>query len=100
MKNLQTLEEFLNESKTWKIEDFPINSIIKFKDKEEWIVVKPGMRSSGSIRKVDENKLAKDIRFVKMVASDLGHTITDADAKKCIKYCKDDYYAIKDYFTV
>lgn len=66
MKNLQTLEEFLNESKTWKIEDFPINSIIKFKDKEEWIVVKPGMRSSGSIRKVDEitikpyNKLAKD----------------------------------------
>ena len=45
-------------------------------------------------------KLAKDIKFVKMVASDLGHTITDADAKKCIKHCKDDYYAIKEYFTV
>jgi len=50
----------------YKITDFPEDSKILFNDGEEWIVVKKGMRGSGSWRKSDEitikpfNKLAKD----------------------------------------
>jgi hypothetical protein len=84
MKNLKSLNEFIsantyketnevnermsfNESKNkFKITDFPEGLKILFKDGEEWIVVKKGMRGSGSWRKGDEitikpfNKLAKD----------------------------------------
>jgi hypothetical protein len=50
----------------YKITDFPEDSKILFNDGEEWIVVKKGIRGSGSWRKSDEitikpfNKLAKD----------------------------------------
>jgi hypothetical protein len=50
----------------YKITDFPEGLKILFTDGEEWIVVKKGMRGSGSWRKSDEitikpfNKLAKD----------------------------------------
>jgi hypothetical protein len=50
----------------YKITDFPEDSKILFNDGEEWIVVKKGMRGTGSHRKSDEitikpfNKLAKD----------------------------------------
>jgi hypothetical protein len=57
----------INESKNkFKITDFPEGSKILFNDSEEWIVVKKGMRGSGSWRNSDEitikpfNKLAKD----------------------------------------
>lgn len=50
----------------FQVTDFPEGTKILFKDGEEWIVVKPGMRGSGTRRKSDEitirpfNKLAKD----------------------------------------
>lgn len=50
----------------YNVEDFPEGSKILFNDGEEWIVVKPGMRGSGSFRSSNEitikpfNKLAKD----------------------------------------
>lgn len=50
----------------FQVTDFPEGTKILFKDGEEWIVVKPGMRGSSNRRKSDEitirpfNKLAKD----------------------------------------
>jgi hypothetical protein len=41
MKNIPTFENFLNESKSFSIIDFPVDSIIHFKDGESWKVVKP-----------------------------------------------------------
>jgi hypothetical protein len=43
-------------------------------------------------------KLQSDIKFAKDVARDYGHNITDAEAIKAVKICKDDYYAYKEYF--
>lgn len=66
---MKSLNEFLNEGKqnsnNYKIEDFSIGSIIRFKDGEEWKVVKSGMRGSGESKSNDEitiypsNQLAK-----------------------------------------
>jgi hypothetical protein len=67
LKNYLKSQNYLNEAKNnFKITDFPEGSKILFNDEEEWIVVKPGMRGSGSRRNSDEitikpfNKLAKD----------------------------------------
>jgi hypothetical protein len=55
MTHIPTFEEFLNEGNSnWKIEDFPMGAIIEFKDGEDWIVVKPGMRHPSDRRKADE----------------------------------------------
>ena len=43
-------------------------------------------------------KLQSDIKFIKEIASEHGHTISDAEAKKAIKICKGDYYRMKEYF--
>ena len=63
----KSLFKNISESKNkFKITDFPEGSKILFNDSEEWIVVKKGMRGSGSWRNSDEitikpfNKLAKD----------------------------------------
>ena len=44
-------------------------------------------------------KQARDIRFVKDLALEYGHAITDEQAVKAIKVCKNDYYELKKYFT-
>lgn len=38
------------------------------------------------------------ISFVKSVARECGHNITDEQAIKAIKVCGDDYEDLKDYF--
>jgi predicted transcriptional regulator len=43
-------------------------------------------------------KLQKDIKFIKSVASDYGISLTDEQAKKAIKICGNDYYRMKEYF--
>ena len=44
MKNLNTFEEFLNESvNNFKISDFPVGTKVHLND-EVWLVVKPGSR--------------------------------------------------------
>jgi len=59
-------ESVVNEANAYKITDFPVNSLIEFKDVEIWKVVKAGMRASNSQVKGDEitikpdNKLAKE----------------------------------------
>ena len=40
----------------------------------------------------------KEIKFVKEVALDYGHSITNEEATKCIQVCGDDYYEMKEYF--
>ena len=61
----QFLNESINESKSYKIEDFPLDALITFKDNEVWKVVKAGMRASNNRVKSDEitvkpyNDLAK-----------------------------------------
>ena len=58
-------ESIVNEA-NYQITDFPVDSLIEFKDGEIWKVVKAGMRASDSRVKSDEitispnNKLAKD----------------------------------------
>jgi len=65
-KTFKVEESIVNEAALYKIEDFPINSLIEFKDGEIWKVVKAGMRASDSRVKSGEitispnNKLAKD----------------------------------------
>jgi hypothetical protein len=59
-------ESKVNEANAYKITDFPVNSLIEFKDGEIWKVVKADMRASNSQVKGDEitikpdNKLAKE----------------------------------------
>jgi len=59
-------ESVVNEANKYQITDFPVNSLIEFKDGEIWKVVKAGMRASNSQVKGDEitikpdNKLAKE----------------------------------------
>lgn len=43
-------------------------------------------------------KLQRDIKFAKELAAEYGHSITDAEAKKAIKICNNDYYRMKEYF--
>ena len=51
------------------------------------------------IQKLNEKKYKEaDIKFVKSVALDQGHKITDKEAEKCIDVCKNDYEEIKKYF--
>jgi hypothetical protein len=63
----------------YKITDFPEGTKILFNDGEEWIVVKKGMRGSGSFRKSDEitikpfNKLAKDKNVSLPIDINLGY---------------------------
>lgn len=65
MKNIQSFEEFLNESSKYKPEDFPVGTTIEFNDGEEFIVVKSGMRHPSDRKKADQitmrphNDLAK-----------------------------------------
>jgi hypothetical protein len=88
MKHLHTFESFLNEA-NYKPEDFPVDSIVHFKDGEEWIVVKSGMRGSGNFKQSDEitmkphNKLAKD-RNVSM-SSDFRMVFLNKEATKIEK---------------
>lgn len=56
------------------------------------------MKTSKQTKQTKAEKLASDIRFVKSVASDYGHSITDEQAKKAIKICGNDYYRMKEYF--
>jgi len=69
LKNwLPSIKESINEQEYAKpsISDYKVGDILKFKDGEEWLVVKPGMRGSSNRRNSDEitikpyNKLAKD----------------------------------------
>jgi hypothetical protein len=70
----------------YKITDFPEDSKILFNDGEEWIVVKKGMRGTGSYRKSDEitikpfNKLAKDKNV--SLAIDVNLDYLNANVKK------------------
>jgi hypothetical protein len=70
----------------FKITDFPEDSKILFNDGEEWIVVKKGMRGTGSHRKSDEitikpfNKLAKDKNV--SLAIDVNLDYLNANVKK------------------
>lgn len=67
MKNIPTFENFLNEAKSFKITDFPVDAIVHFKDGEAWKVIKPsGMsglfnrrRSADEITIKPYNDLAK-----------------------------------------
>lgn len=66
MKHIPTFEQFINESKSnYKIEDFPVNTVIHFKDGEAWKVVKTGMKGQHGGTQWDEisakpyNDLAK-----------------------------------------
>lgn len=79
-------ESKVNEAKNkYKITDFPEGSKILFNDGEEWIVVKKGMRGSGSWRNSDEitikpfNKLAKDKNV--SLAIDINLEFLNANAK-------------------
>jgi len=84
MKHIKLFEEFVNES--YKINDFPEGSLITFKDKEVWRVVKAGMRRSNDRVGSDEitikpyNDLAKD-KNVSMVI-DVNLDFLNANVKK------------------
>ncbi len=62
MKHIQTFESFLKESldqvneakKTYTVDGFPVGSIIVYKNGEEWLVVKPGMRRPADRRGDDQ----------------------------------------------
>lgn len=62
-QRIPSLDSFINEAMT---NTYNIDDIIEFKDGEEWIVVKPGMRHPSERVKDNEitikpyNKLAKD----------------------------------------
>jgi hypothetical protein len=53
MKNLGLFKQ-ITESKKYQIKDFPIDSLVTFKDGETWKVIKAGMRSSNDRVKSDE----------------------------------------------
>jgi hypothetical protein len=89
MKNIQSFEEFLNEGNKYKAEDFAEGDTIEFKDGEEFIVVKSGMRNPSDRKKADEitmrphNDLAKK-KNVSM-ASDFSMDYIEKNVKKINK---------------
>lgn len=42
--------------------------------------------------------MERKIAFVKMIASDYGYSISDKEAKKCLRICGYDHERIKEYF--
>lgn len=96
----------INESKNkFKIEDFVEGSKVLFNDGEEWIVVKKGMRGSGSWKKSDEitikpfNKLAKDKNV--SLAIDVNLDYLNTNVKSVIESVNEGmtFGEIKDKFT-
>jgi hypothetical protein len=89
MKNLQTFEQFINETSKYKPEDFTEGDTVEFNDGEEFIVVKSGMRHPSDRKKADEitmrphNDLAKK-RNVNM-ASDFSMGYLEKNVKKVNK---------------